>query len=895
MRKHLVFGRTLQGDLTPELAREILHEAHEKRMALADVPIDAILHVLERVGADWSDPSFPARRRAQAALPAQLGFSPEMVSLELDGLGLALSRPYLEAKLRGELGRLDAADAWHRRPGTKGFARALPLGVVLHVASGNVATTGVLSLVEGLLAKNVNLLKVASNAPFLASLFAESLAAHDRAGIISRSFAILSWPGGKSTLHETFCRGVDGVVVWGGDEVLEAYRATVGPHTRLIPYGPKVSLGLLGAEALAPDAVDASARAAARDIALWDQNACSSPQVLYLEDATPDLAGVTRFVKALAPALDALARELPMGALDVHERAEITKERELALADMLMGRGQLHVPANGGPDWTVVVEQDQAFKLSPLFRTITLKPVAHLDDALAPLAPYRQYLQTVAVATSGARLGPLAQKLAGAGALRVTRLGETSGGFAGEPHDGLFGLGALARWISLDSPEATGAFDGTIFQDAAQEAAIARARRLRLVDVWLRRSPYYARALAGRPCDTDEDWRDLPLLDKATLIANTPPAGQGLLTGPPDGGHWLRSGGSTGAPKLSIYSFDDYEEDMWRAARGAHAAGLRRGEKVANLFYSGDLYGSFLSLNRALELIGCNAFSFGQVTPPDAVLECLREFGIETVIGLSTRLQHVLGEALANPERWKGLRVRHVLYAGEPFPLAEREAIARGLGAERVTSIGYGGVDAGPMGFQCAHCGPDVHHVHADHVFMELLDPHTGRPVPPGTPGEVVITSLNRRLMPLLRYRVGDRARWLDGACPCGLASPRFELLGRLDDRVRLHACDFQLGDVEAATAAVPGLHAVPQVELSGPRSAERVTVRAERSNQEGAPDALADLLRDGLLARIPDLTGVALHVEIVEPGALAKASRAGKTVRLLDHRETLAGPHGRG
>jgi phenylacetate-coenzyme A ligase PaaK-like adenylate-forming protein len=358
-----------------------------------------------------------------------------------------------------------------------------------------------------------------------------------------------------------------------------------------------------------------------------------------------------------------------------------------------------------------------------------------------------------------------------------------------------------------------------------------------------------------------------PNQDRDALVANTPPIGRGLLTESPAGGHWLRSGGSTGRPKLSIYSFDDYEADMWRAARGAYAAGLRPGQKVANLFYAGELYGSYLSLNRALELIGCNAFSFTQVASAQAVLSCMQEFGIDTVIGLSSHVQALLAQA--------DLPIRHVLYAGEPFP----EKARRGLD---VRSIGYGGVDAGPMGFQCPHCVGNQHHLHADHVYMELLDPQTWQPA---AEGEVVITSLNRRLMPLLRYRVGDRARWVPGACPCGLPDPRFELLGRSDDRVRLEGCDFRLDELEALTAAIDGLHPVPQVELGGSVARPLVTVRAELASLAGDPMVLGDQLRRALLDYEPDFAAVGLTVEVLPPGGLALASRTGKITRLLDKR----------
>lgn len=880
MRTHYVFGRRILGELARDEIQNFLDEAKSRQAALRAVPTEAILLLLEKVGRAWADPEFAPRRRVLAELPQQIGFSKAMVELELSGLTMALTRPYLEGKLTGELGRLDAQDLWHRRPGSQVFQKAVPRGVVLHVASGNVSTTGVLSLIEGLLSRNVNFLKVASNAPLLPMLFAETLAELDDEGIVSKSFAILSWSGEKTPHHELFQQQADAIVVWGGEEVVQIYRQGLSLGTKLIEYGPKVSAGLYGAEALTGDRVAATAAKAARDISLWDQSACSSPQVLYLEDASPDHAGVERFVAALAPALDAVAAELPMGALSLQEQAEITKERELALVDELMGLGRL-VTAQG-QTWTIVVERDPAFKLSPLFRTIYLKPVAKLEEVFFQLAPYRHYLQTIALAVAPERAGALADAAIAQGALRVVQIGEMSGGYPGEPHDGLYGLHELVRWVSLDTPEAAEAFDGTAFWTAAEERSVALAKRRRLVETLAPKSPFYRDRFGAVTLKTEEDWLALPLMGKAEVQANTPPAGTGLLTEPAMGAHWLRSGGSTGDPKLSIFGYDDYEADMWRAARGAHAAGLRRGEKVANLFFSGDLYGSFLSLNRTLELVGCNSFPFTNNAPVESVLHCLKAFGIETVIGLSSWVQAVLAEAMKDPE---GYRIRHVLYAGEHFHEKERTALREGLGIERFTSIGYGAVDAGPMGFQCPHCPGAVHHVNADHVWLEILDPATGRPVADGEVGEIVVTNLNRRIMPLIRYRIGDLGRWVEGSCACGRTAPRFELLGRVEERFMVGSAIFQYAEVQSVVQALEFLHSSPQVVITGRHPEDRVAIRAELVGPEADAAALSVRLREGLESRIPALARVPFAVEVVPPGGLERVGRTGKIVRILDQR----------
>ena len=878
-RVHHVYGRRVTGDLTPEQVRAIIAEGRAKARSVAEVPVEHVLLVLERVGRAFA-PGTALHRDLLDRLPGEIGFSREMIALELSGLGMALSRPFLEGKLRSELGQLGAVDGWHRRPGCPLFQRAVPRGLVLHVASGNVSTTGVLSVVEGLLTRNVNVLKAASAATTLPACFAEALAEADPGGPLAGSVAVLVWSGEREPLHEPFLTEADAVVVWGGEDVVATYKQGLGPQGRLIAYGPKVSAAFYGAECLTEVALPHAARNAARDVGLWDQNACSSAQAIYLED--PDGSAAPRFVRALAGALDALAEALPMGPLDLHERAEITKERELALSDQLLGQATLVVPTS--PDrrqaWTIIAKPDPTFELSPLFRTVTVKPVARLADAVAALAPWRAYFQTAGLAVAPARVGGLADALVAAGAHRVTRVGEMSGGAPGEPHDGVYGLGELVRWASLDLPGAADICDGAAFVSRERAEATSLAKRRLLVESLLPHAAYYRGRLAGIHVREEADWLALPLLTKAELVAHTPPGGTGLLTcppAPPEGGHWLRSGGSSGDPKLSIYGYDDYEADMARAARGAWAAGLRPGDKVANLFFAGDLYGSFLSLNRVLELVGANSFPFTNNAPAESVITCLREFDIGTVMGLSTWVQGVLAEAARDP---RGLALHTIYYTGEPFHEKERAWLREALGVKRIASIGYGAVDAGPMGYACGHCEGGVHHVHDDHVYLELLDPESGEPCAVGEVGEVVVTSLNRCVMPLLRYRVGDLGRWVAEPCPCGVPSRRFELLGRVEDRVALGRWRVDYGEVVAVVAGFPELAASPQLVLTEPPA---LGVRVEAS--AGDPAGLASLLREGLAAALPGLAGLPLTVEVVGPGGLERVGRTGKVVRIVDRR----------
>lgn len=885
MPEHYLFGQRTSGDLSPDDARAIVATARRHAERLQQVPLADILTVLDRLARAWADPNYGPRQQALALLPEVTGFSPAMVAAELDAIPLALSRRYLAPKIQGELGSLDCLDSWRHRPGHAGLTRAVPRGVVLHVSSGNVSVGGSLSAVEGLVTRNVNLIKAASDDPFFPILFAESLRDMDPDGLIADGLAVLSWSGREVPLHKVFQQECDAIVVWGGEEVVQEYRRDLPLRCRLIEYGPRISFAVVGRERATDPA---TAARLAEDVGLWDQTACSSAQTVYVEDASENRVVARQFAAALAVALEAFQQQYPMGRLDTEEKAEITKERQLAFAEMAMGNATLITPAHG-QHWTVVEEADPSFKLSPLFRTVTVKAVPDLAKVAELVAPYGPLLQTCGLGVAPERAEAVADRLARVGVLRFTALGEMTGGFAGEPHDGVFALGELVKWVSLHLPGLAGRMEPSEWWDpeTLQRHVWAKARQM--VEAVAPQAPFYRERFAGTTLRSPDDWHALPILERADLYAQTPPNGDGLLCQPITNGHVLRSGGSAGTPKISIFSFEDYETDMRFAAAGAVAAGMRPGDRVANLFMAGRLYGSYLSMNRMLERIGCVSFPLLTTAPIAEVVDCIERYGIDTVIGTPSHLALVFDAAMQ-----RGLRLHKAFYTGEQLYPNDKAFYMERLGLEVFASIGYGTVDGGPLGYQCEHCPGSVHHVHSDHQAIDLVDPTTGRPVPEGEPGDLLVTNLNRTVMPLIRFRLGDTARWVPGPCPCGRTTPRLELLGRSDDLLIVANSNVEYLQVLSALAAVPDLSSSLQLVADRVERRDALIVRIEARPDASGGDlkALAGDARAALLAGLPilgaalqDGTLSTLAVEVLTTGSLDRHERTGKLVRLVDRR----------
>jgi phenylacetate-coenzyme A ligase PaaK-like adenylate-forming protein len=403
---------------------------------------------------------------------------------------------------------------------------------------------------------------------------------------------------------------------------------------------------------------------------------------------------------------------------------------------------------------------------------------------------------------------------------------------------------------------------------------LADAKLASLVE--LARSPFHRERLV--PVATRADLIRLPVLDKDAWMAASPPHSTAALTRKLGAAYVFRTGGSTGDPKFSVFSTGEFRAFVKYFKRTYQAAGLRPTDRVANLFACGSLYASFIFVNRMLEATGCLNFPFTTATEPAAVARHVKLFGINTLVGFPSWLSQV-----ADALEAEGVGVEKIFYAGEHLYPDERRHLAERLGARVIASAGYAAVDAGMVGYQCEAAGPgSVHHLLADHAHLELLDPET---LLPAEEGLVVVTNLDRRLQPVIRYNLGDLARHVRGACPCGRTAPRFELLHRGDDSLRIGYATLTYAEVMAALAPVAGLTSAIQLVRTREARKDRLTLRVEapgtvdpsevvRALERAKPD-LGKLLASGYLHPIA--------VDVLPPGGIPRLPVSGKLKRVID------------
>lgn len=396
------------------------------------------------------------------------------------------------------------------------------------------------------------------------------------------------------------------------------------------------------------------------------------------------------------------------------------------------------------------------------------------------------------------------------------------------------------------------------------------------------RSPFYAARLPEPRIDSLQQLSEIPPLSKDDLLELGPP-NLALLTGPLASAYVFRSGGTTGRPKMSVFSSDEFRRYVDLFKRTYMAAGLTPQDRVANVFTVGSLYASFIFVNRMLEEMGCLNFPFTTHADPEWVAAQVDAFGINTLMGFPSWLMQVM--AAIGPGK-----IEKVFYAGEHFRADERAYLHEEMGVSLIASGGYGAVDTGLMGLQCDHAQGSEHHVLNDHVILEVVHPETGEALPPGEEGMVLVTCLDRRLMPIIRYTIGDLARCLPEPCPCGRTSPRFELLRRSDDALRIGYTTVQWEEVAGALNGDGGPQRMVQLVKERVDNRDRLTVRVEVVAGDTANEDFLDGLTERVLTQKPDLAALIdkgyvedLEIELYPKGSLPTHPITGKTPRAVD------------
>ena len=411
--------------------RDVFASLRSRSDALAALPLAGLLTPLERLGAMWT-PGTPRYAKACALLAGV--FSQRAVEAALQSLSIGMRADVLTDALRRELGRADLLDRWLPDTLGIGFVKGYPLGVVAQVLAGNVFLGGVVAIAQSLLTRNPVVLKLSREDSGFTDLFAESLRTADPSGAVSNAVTLCQWDSGREDLNAVLREEADAVVVWGGAAAVAAYPQD-RCRGRVIHYGPRLGVGVVFG--------GADLGALAWDVALWEQRACSSPRVLFVEDRD-GLA--QRVADGLNAALDRVRTELPPRPLALDEKAEVLSLRELALWS---GEATVFAP-NGSMSHTVLLVPRLPPDIPLGARTVLVVPIRDATDIANALRPLREYLQTAVLAAPPERWPSAVDVLVRSGCTQVTAPGASAARVVGLPHEGEFALRRLVKLVGID-------------------------------------------------------------------------------------------------------------------------------------------------------------------------------------------------------------------------------------------------------------------------------------------------------------------------------------------------------------------------------------------------------------------------------------------------------------
>ncbi len=879
-KKRFIFGNweETSASLTRQDVVRICNLADSKQKSIRSYPQDKILRVCGELQKLWSNPEYIYRQELLNELPAVTGFSKEMIVLALEELANVFDPALLERKLKNELKGLSRTQ-WTFDPKTGTSSLFQPLGTVLHILSGNVFLVAVGSLIEGWITGNVTILKMSSSETSFLPRFIESLRECDPEGILTESLAVIDYPSSEKEVIEEFKKRVDGILVWGGEEAVKAYRNGLPARTRIILYGPRFSFAIVTAAGLVEQGIETVADKLSLELAIWDQNACTAPQVCFVESMEKALL----LAPVLADKLRGRAKELPAGSLDPNSAVEIQKWRSVAEVAHARGEGACYSSLSN-VDWTVIVKKETHLEPSPLHRTIKLVPFDQWEEVTSQLKEMRGYLQTVGLSASQKEKGEVSRLLLSEGVLRILEMGGMFGGEIDDPHDGLFDLPQFGNTVftRLNLPS-TEHHPIDCLSEAERKSLLDEKFRS-LMDTAARTDFYKEVFNESRPTSIEEI-KKLPLLARDLLDKNIPPKsalGRGLASQFPVGGYVARSGGSTGEPKFSVFDGEDWETLVSEAVRVLRNCGLRPGDRVANCMFAGDMYGSFVSFDHINFRAGAMSFAFAGQVSPEVFLKTWKEFRVNVVEGMPTTLIPLFQQVLALDPSFT---IEKMIYGGTPLTPHDRAWLTEKVGIRRIASI-IGANDGGHYAFQCEKLSGNLHHTVDDFNFVEIVD-EAGQEVSGDEEGKILITSLRKKNYPLIRYEIGDKGRWVEGPCSCGRTNRVFEYLGRSDDTVCVGMMNFRYSDLLKSLKdfSFSVLQLVTRADASG----ESLIVRVEA---EGDAAMLARELESQVYANLPVLKKrveegylASVTFEVVPPFALPRNPRTGKVRLMIDER----------
>ncbi len=342
------------------------------------------------------------------------------------------------------------------------------------------------------------------------------------------------------------------------------------------------------------------------------------------------------------------------------------------------------------------------------------------------------------------------------------------------------------------------------------------------------------------------------------------------------------SSGTTGNPTVILHTARDLDQWAEAVARCLWMVGCRPDDVFQNTSGYGMFTGG-LGFQYGAEKLG-------MLTVPAAAGNTLRQLKFFTDFGTTVvhaipsyagRLYEVMCQQGIDPRR--DTKLRTLVIGAEPHSEDTRRRIEEMLGVKAYNSFGMSEMCGPGVAFECPE--QNGMHIWEDYYIVEIVDPDTLEPVPDGEVGELVLTTINREAMPLLRYRTRDLTRILPGSCPCGREHKRLDRMkGRSDDMIILKGVNIFPIQIETVLMKYPELASDYLITLETRDDNDMMTVEVEFKNEYLDDYARLQTLEKEITRRLRDEILITPRVRLVPKGTLPVSE--GKAVRVKDLRK---------
>ncbi len=341
------------------------------------------------------------------------------------------------------------------------------------------------------------------------------------------------------------------------------------------------------------------------------------------------------------------------------------------------------------------------------------------------------------------------------------------------------------------------------------------------------------------------------------------------------------SSGTTGKPIVVAYNQHDIE--MWAEVvkRAFVCAGLSCRD-IVQVAYGYGLFTGGLGAHYGAEALGATVIPIsGGNTNRQLML--MRDFGTTAICCTPSYFNFIIEQGVAQGIDLRDLPLRVGIFGAEPWTHEMRKRIEEGANIKAYDIYGLSEIIGPGVGIEC-HCHEGLH-IFEDHFYPEIINPETGEVLPDGEFGELVLTTLTKQAMPMIRYRTRDLTRILPGQCACGRTIRRIDRISsRSDDMFIIRGVNVFPSQIESALLSVKGTMPHYQIILYTDKGMDNIEVDVEITESLFSDQVREiEALHKQLSHAIESLIGLRVLVKLVAPNTIIRSE--GKAKRVLDHR----------